>query len=192
MMLAPHHSALTVLIRPSFRRRFSGASWSCGPIGIPGRYRCCCCRFRRCSSWKTTSWSCSSYPTPHRCSARHRSRSPPWPAPVPLPAPKRHTSLELILCLPHGWTYLKHLQPLFGQFWSPPDGLVPHDGEVRFAAEVLRHGYRVVHVQHHVPPSSRDEYRFARSLKDLQLEREGWPSIRLREVMAVIEALYSG
>lgn len=44
--------------------------------------------------------------------------------------------------------------PLPGQFGSSTDRLVPHDGEVGGAGEVLGDGDRRVQVEDHVPPAA--------------------------------------
>ena len=46
---------------------------------------------------------------------------------------------------------------------------MPDHREVGDAAEVLGDGNGVVHVEHHVPPPSRDEHCLSRALQDLQL-----------------------
>ncbi|RUS76905.1 hypothetical protein EGW08_015344, partial [Elysia chlorotica] len=60
-------------------------------------------------------------------------------------------------------------QPLARKLWSAAHRLVPDDGKVDHAAEVLCDGDRVVEVEDHVPPAARDKHSLTGTLEDLHL-----------------------
>ena len=66
-------------------------------------------------------------------------------------------------------TYLQDFVPVSGQLWPASHRLVPYDGEVGHAAEVLCHCDRVVQVENNMPPATGDEYSLTRPLENLQL-----------------------
>ncbi len=61
-------------------------------------------------------------------------------------------------------------QPFFGELGTPPDGFVPHDGEVGGGSVVLRDGDGVVQVEDDVPPAAGYEHGLARALQHLDLQ----------------------
>lgn len=63
--------------------------------------------------------------------------------------------------------FVPYLKPLVGELGPAAGRLVPHDGKVRAAAEVLRDGNCRVKIQHHVPPAAGYEHGLSRLLEDL-------------------------
>jgi len=68
--------------------------------------------------------------------------------------------------------YLQDPVPLPRELRSSTHGFMPHDGEVRSRAEVLRDRNRCVQVQDDVPPAAGHEYCFTRPLEDLDLSKK--------------------
>ena len=66
--------------------------------------------------------------------------------------------------------YPQNSVPLAREFGTPPHCLVPHDGEVGQAAEVLGHCDCRVHVQDDVPPANRHKHRLTRFLYNFKLK----------------------
>lgn len=81
-------------------------------------------------------------------------------------------------------------EPLAGELGPAARRLVPHDREVRAAAEVLRDGDRRVQVEDDVPPAARDEDRLARLLEDLHRPAVAGPRRVLRSGVYHIEPGY--
>ena len=68
--------------------------------------------------------------------------------------------------------HLQDFVPMPSQLWPAADCLVPDDGEVGHAAEVLCDGHCVVHVEDNVPPATGNKHCLPWALEDLQLHNK--------------------